>query len=299
MSPLRAVLFDAGGTLFVEQRPRPRMYADVARRHGLACDEAAIGRAMAEVHAELPVRVGGSFRYTRPWFEHFIAEVFARAGAPALPPGIAPDLFDAFANAESFRVFEEVPPLLLKLRRAGLRLAVVSNWSPALDALLDGLGLAAHFDAVVSSGREEVEKPAPGIFTLALARLGVPAETARTWATTASRTSKGRGPPGCGPRCSTAAAATPRRGRPSPLWPAWSMGIRPGDRATGRRARARLRSCAVDGRSGTTTTQRASSQRSASANDCATKKVQGPDPHALTRLHFLSGACLRRLPLRT
>src|SRR5262245_49378022 len=25
-------------------------------------------------------------------------------------------------------------------------------------------------------------------------------------------------------------------------------------------------------------------------------KVQGSDPHALTRLHFLSGACLRRLP---
>ena len=178
MSPLRAVLLDAGGTLFVERRPRPRMYADVARRHGLACDEAALGRAMAEVHAALPVRVGGGFRYTRPWFERFIAEVFARAGAPVLPPGVAPDLFAAFASAASFRVFEEVPPLLEKLRRAGLRLAVVSNWSPELDALLDGLGLAAHFDVVVSSGSAEVEKPAHGIFTLALARLDIPAEAA-------------------------------------------------------------------------------------------------------------------------
>jgi putative hydrolase of the HAD superfamily len=154
------------------------MYADVARRHGLACDEAALGRAMAEVHAALPVRVGGGFRYTRPWFERFIAEVFARAGAPVLPPGVAPDLFAAFASAASFRVFEEVPPLLEKLRRAGLRLAVVSNWSPELDALLDGLGLAAHFDVVVSSGSAEVEKPAHGIFTLALARLDIPAEAA-------------------------------------------------------------------------------------------------------------------------
>jgi len=178
VSPLRAVLLDAGGTLFVERRPRPCMYADVARRHGLACDEAALGRAMAEVHAALPVRVGGGFRYTRPWFERFIAEVFARAGAPVLPPGVAPDLFAAFANAASFRVFEEVPPLLEKLRRAGLRLAVVSNWSPELDALLDGLGLAAHFDVVVSSGSAEVEKPAHGIFTLALARLDIPAEAA-------------------------------------------------------------------------------------------------------------------------
>ena len=63
MSPLRAVLLDAGGTLFVERRPRPRMYADVARRHGLACDEAAIGRAMAEVHAALPALAVPEIRF--------------------------------------------------------------------------------------------------------------------------------------------------------------------------------------------------------------------------------------------
>jgi len=178
VSPLRAVLLDAGGTLFVERRPRARMYAEVARRHGVTCDEAAIGAAMAEVHRTLPVRVDGSFRYTRPWFERYIAAVFARAGAPAVPAGVAPDLFAAFADPASFRVFDEVPPLLDALRRAGLRLAVVSNWSPALGEVLDGLGLARRFDAVVSSGREQIEKPAPGIFTIALERLGVPAAAA-------------------------------------------------------------------------------------------------------------------------
>jgi len=178
VSPLRAVLLDAGGTLFVERRPRARMYADAARRQGLVCDEAAVARAMAEVHAALPVRVGGSFRYTRPWFERFIVEVFTRVGGREPPADLAPELFAAFADPASFRVFDEVVPLLDRLRRARLRLAVVSNWSPTLDKLLDGLGLASGLDVVVSSGREEVEKPAPGIFTIALERLGVPAAAA-------------------------------------------------------------------------------------------------------------------------
>ncbi len=178
MSPLRAVLLDAGGTLFVERRPRAAIYADAARRHGVVCDEAAVAQAMADVHAALPLRVDGGFRYSRPWFERFIAEVFARVGGSAPPAGLAPELFREFADPATFRVFEEVPPLLDRLRRAGRKIAVVSNWSPALEALLEGLGLAARVDAVVSSGREGVEKPAPGIFALALERLGVPAAEA-------------------------------------------------------------------------------------------------------------------------
>lgn len=181
MSPLRAVLLDAGGTLFTERSSRASIYAAAARRHGLIVDEAATARAMREVHARLPRRLdgaGGAFRYSRRWFERFIAEVFAGAGAASLPEGLAPDLFATFSDPSTFRLFDEVLPVLSCLRGEGIRLAVVSNWSPALPELLKGLGLAPFLDAAVVSAVEEVEKPEPEIFTRALRRLGVGASEA-------------------------------------------------------------------------------------------------------------------------
>lgn len=181
MSPLRAVLLDAGGTLFTEKISRAAIYAAAARRHGLHVDEAATASAMAAVHARLPRRLdeaGGAFRYTRRWFERFIAEVFEEAGAAALPAALSADLFATFADPATFRLFDEVVPTLARLRQEGVKIAVVSNWSPALGGLLAGLGLAGLLDAVVSSAAEEVEKPEPEIFARALDRLGVRASEA-------------------------------------------------------------------------------------------------------------------------
>ena len=61
---------------------------------------------------------------------------------------------------------------------AGVRVGVVSNWSPALGGLLEGLGLLRHLDPVVCSALERVEKPDPAIFLLALRRAGLPAAQA-------------------------------------------------------------------------------------------------------------------------
>ena len=181
MSPLHAVLLDAGGTLFTERSSRAAIYAAAARRHGVDVDEAATARAMKEVHARLPRRLddpGGSFRYSRRWFERFIAEVFAHAGVATLPAALPPDLFATFADPATFRVFDEVVPALAHLREAGIKIGVVSNWSPALPRLLEGLRLAPGLDAVVCSAVEQVEKPESAIFLRALERLGVRASEA-------------------------------------------------------------------------------------------------------------------------
>jgi putative hydrolase of the HAD superfamily len=45
---------------------------------------------------------------------------------------------------------------------------VVSNWDSRLEGLLEDLGLAPHFDAVVVSHHVGIEKPNPGIFRRAL-----------------------------------------------------------------------------------------------------------------------------------
>jgi putative hydrolase of the HAD superfamily len=60
-----------------------------------------------------------------------------------------------------------------ELAAAGLRLAVVSNWDIGLHGHLDVLGLDALVDIVVTSAEAGAPKPAPAVFELALARLGV------------------------------------------------------------------------------------------------------------------------------
>jgi putative hydrolase of the HAD superfamily len=178
MPSARAIFFDAGGTLLRERRSRAAIYAEAARRHGLPAGEDEVAAAMRACHSELPQRVPGGFRYSRPWFERFFAEVFGRLGHSKLPPGLPAELFARFEDPATFRVFEDVAPVLAELGRRRIALGVVSNWSPALQELLQRLGLARHFAFVLCSSVEETEKPDPEIFRRALARAGVAAVAA-------------------------------------------------------------------------------------------------------------------------
>ena len=64
-----------------------------------------------------------------------------------------------------------------KMVRAGIKLAVVSNFDTRLRGILEGLRLLSAFDAVVISAEVLAEKPNPLVFEKACAQLGVsPAE---------------------------------------------------------------------------------------------------------------------------
>jgi putative hydrolase of the HAD superfamily len=173
---VQAVFFDAGGTLFTERTSRAALYAEVAREHGIMLAEAAVAEAMRASHDALPRRLPGGFRYSRAWFERFIADVFERLGHPRLPLGLVRDLFACFASAETFRVYPDVVPALQQLAELDIRRGVVSNWSEGLPALIEKLGLASYFDFVLSSALIGAEKPDPPIFrqALGLARARAP-----------------------------------------------------------------------------------------------------------------------------
>ena len=71
----------------------------------------------------------------------------------------------------------EVPDALDRLRAAGHRLVVVSNANGTLHKHFARLDLARHFDVLIDSHDEGVEKPDPRIFQLALERSGARPET--------------------------------------------------------------------------------------------------------------------------
>lgn len=87
------------------------------------------------------------------------------------------ELYQA-TKAYVLRVYDDVAETLATLADAGVRLAVCSNWDWELPDLLRELGLAHHFEVVVTSARAGYRKPHPAIYRAVLEPLGAcPGET--------------------------------------------------------------------------------------------------------------------------
>lgn len=77
--------------------------------------------------------------------------------------------YHARNNLWSYRD-EAALPVLQSLKESGYLLGVISNSDGQVERLLRRVSLAEHFDFIVDSGRERVEKPHPAIFQIALQR---------------------------------------------------------------------------------------------------------------------------------
>lgn len=165
---LDAVTIDAYGTLVELDRPVRRLRAALAAR-GAERDEDAVGRALgAEIAYYRAHKLEGADAASLARLRRRCAGVFVEAlGCPEL------EFADDFLAALVFAPLPGVVPALERLRAHGLALAVVSNWDVGLHEHLRAIGLAAYFDAVVSSAEAGAEKPDAAPFRLALELLGV------------------------------------------------------------------------------------------------------------------------------
>ena len=176
----RAVLLDAAGTLIDVVEPLGETYARIARNFGgdLAPDALAAGF-RAAFHDMPPMAFpglrGAALDHAeRGWWRTVVRRAFGEAGGGVPEFDACFDhLYACYASARAWRVFPEVPAVLAALRERGAALAVVSNFDSRLPPLLDAMGFAGSFDAVVCSGEAGAAKPDPAIFTHALAALGV------------------------------------------------------------------------------------------------------------------------------
>ncbi|ATE58711.1 phosphoglycolate phosphatase [Thauera sinica] len=79
-------------------------------------------------------------------------------------------------NGASTRIYPGVLETIGELRAHSVKLAVVTNKAEAFTLpLLERMGIAGHFDTVVSGDTLPVKKPDPAVLHLACARLGVAA----------------------------------------------------------------------------------------------------------------------------
>jgi putative hydrolase of the HAD superfamily len=176
---LRAVFFDAGGTLVHPDygRVAEAMRRTVGRapsREALSEAEYA-GRAAVEAAMAADPALDDGSRWQLHFFGALTSLGFSadelRRGAPAIR-----------AEHERANLWTVVQPGavdgLAALRELGLVVGCISNSNGTVAQLLADVGLAASLDLIVDSGAVGVEKPDPEIFRIALRRAGVEAAEA-------------------------------------------------------------------------------------------------------------------------
>jgi putative hydrolase of the HAD superfamily len=176
---VEAVTFDVTHTLI--HCPRlGEIYSEVLGRHGVEVPPAEAARLVREVWQELACTAEpGRDRFTshpdgpRGWWGRFLERLCEHLEAAPPSRFAAAELFHRFGTAEAWEVYPDARSALAELRARKLKLGVVSNWDPRLPGLLEQLGLAGFFDAVVYSSAVGVEKPDPRIFRRAVEALGV------------------------------------------------------------------------------------------------------------------------------
>jgi putative hydrolase of the HAD superfamily len=182
----RLVCLDAAGTLFRVRDSVGAIYAEHAVAHGLPPrpDLGELletrfrqGFAAMSPPAYRPRDRSHNDRADREWWRTLVARVMDGLG-PLAFDAFFDSVFDAFAEPSVWELYPEVPGVLADLRRAGLQLAIVSNFDGRLLPVCRGLGLDAAVDAIVIAADAGVGKPVPGIFHTALQRLGIPADAA-------------------------------------------------------------------------------------------------------------------------
>ena len=173
---ISAVVFDAVGTLIYPAPSVAEAYQCAILRHcGVDVDP---DRVSAVIRDSLTARSTGEDLSTSEPAEHeFWADLIQE-----LCPGsdgfqaCFDDLFTHFARPESWKCFSDVADLVGDLKRAGLKVAIASNFDLRLHSVCDGLPQIVDIDCRIISSVAGWRKPAAEFFQAANRELGVSAE---------------------------------------------------------------------------------------------------------------------------
>jgi putative hydrolase of the HAD superfamily len=171
---IKAVFFDAAGTLMKPSRSVGESYAIFAARSGVEVSPSDLSKRFRVCFGEAPQlafprasdeSIAG---LERNWWKNLVAQVFEPFGRFENFDRFFAELFDYFADAGAWSLYPEVVDTLAALQGRGLGLSVISNFDSRLFKILDGLGVGSCFDQIFVSSRVGYAKPQAQIFHAAL-----------------------------------------------------------------------------------------------------------------------------------
>jgi putative hydrolase of the HAD superfamily len=173
---IKAIFFDAAGTLVKPSRRVGESYAVMARKYGLEAPAAEIAeRFRLCFHAAPPLAFPGApaveiADLERAWWKALVRRIFEPWDGFQRFDECFAELFAYFAQPGAWLLYPEAEETLSALKRRGMVLGVISNFDSRLIGILEGLGVAHWFEHIFVSSRVGHAKPAPEIFQKALER---------------------------------------------------------------------------------------------------------------------------------
>jgi putative hydrolase of the HAD superfamily len=171
---IKAIFFDAVGTLFYLTKTVGNHYAYVGREVGLNLDAQKLERAFHTAWKQMPQRPaidGPRENDDKGWWRELVGRVLHQV-APLLTELDRDNFFEVayehFAEAGVWDLYPEVPSVLEDLA-PHFKLAVISNFDGRLRLILQHLGISKYFARVFISSELGADKPDPEIFRRAVA----------------------------------------------------------------------------------------------------------------------------------
>ena len=173
---IKAIFFDAAGTLIKPARRVGETYAVLAQKYGVEPSAAEITeRFRLCFHSAPPLAFPGTPAtriedLERAWWKELVRRVFEPWDGFQRFDDYFAELFAYFAQPDAWALYPEVAETLSVLERRGLVLSVISNFDSRLIGILEGLGAAHWFEHIFVSSRVGYAKPDRQIFHTALER---------------------------------------------------------------------------------------------------------------------------------
>jgi putative hydrolase of the HAD superfamily len=176
---IKAVFFDAAGTLIKPARRVGESYASVASKYGIAVAPADITeRFRSCFDGSPPLAFPGALdsaipALERQWWKDLVVRVLEPWGPFDRFDEYFAELFEYFAGSAAWALYPDARETLGALKQRGLILDVISNFDSRLIGILSGLGVADFFDGIFVSTRVGHAKPDHRIFEAALRAHGL------------------------------------------------------------------------------------------------------------------------------
>jgi putative hydrolase of the HAD superfamily len=170
---IKAIFFDAVGTLFHLTKNVGQHYAYIGEQIGLKLDADLLDQAFASAWKRMPAREpieGPRENDDKDWWRELVDLVLAQA-APRLGEVDRDNFFEIayehFAEAGVWELYPEVVEVLRELQPR-FQLGVVSNFDGRLRFILEQLGVSKFFRHVFISSELGADKPHPEIYRRSL-----------------------------------------------------------------------------------------------------------------------------------
>jgi putative hydrolase of the HAD superfamily len=173
---VKAIFFDAAGTLMKPSSSVGESYARVAAKYGVNVSPSALSERFRICFDEAPrLAFPGApeekvAALERNWWKDLVTGVFEPWSPFEKFDEFFAELFAYFAQPQAWRLYPEVLDTLATLKQRGLTLSVISNFDSRLVPILHGLGVGSCFEQIFVSSRVGYAKPDPEIFQAALKR---------------------------------------------------------------------------------------------------------------------------------